>query len=104
MPGFEVEAILRVRSDFSHDEIGCVAAQIMDGNTFNHQIAIGTTLARFTLLAVLPSFVITVYYDLTSGILNRYTCISHSRAFRHNLGDSGLQSNHPLFDRRAIVY
>jgi hypothetical protein len=63
IPDFKGEAILRIFSNSTQTEIGCFAAQIMNGNTFDHHVEVGSALAAFTVLALLSSFGAVAYFD-----------------------------------------
>lgn len=61
IPDFEGQAILRLFSNSTQNEIGCFAAQITDGYTFQQKSAASSTLGVFTLLAILSSFATAAY-------------------------------------------
>jgi hypothetical protein len=61
IPDFEGQAILRLFSNSTQNEIGCFAAQITNGFTFQQKSAVSSTLGVFTLLAVLSSFATAAY-------------------------------------------
>ncbi|KAF2131150.1 TRP-domain-containing protein [Dothidotthia symphoricarpi CBS 119687] len=63
IPDFEGEAILRIFSNSTQSEIACFAAQITNGNTFSHPVAVGSVLGVVTSIAVLSSFATVVYGD-----------------------------------------
>ncbi|KAL6705493.1 hypothetical protein ACN47E_006609 [Coniothyrium glycines] len=63
IPDFEGQAILRIFSNSTQNEIGCFAAQITNGNTFRQSAAIGSILGVVTLLAFLASSATAVYGD-----------------------------------------
>lgn len=63
IPDFEGQAILRIFSNSTHQEVGCFAAQVTNGNTFRQQVAVGAVLGVFTLVAVLSSFATAIYGD-----------------------------------------
>jgi F0F1-type ATP synthase assembly protein I len=61
IPDFEGQAILRLFSNSTQNEIGCFAAEITNGYTFQHKAAVGSILGAFTLLAILSSFATAAY-------------------------------------------
>lgn len=61
IPDFEGQAILRLFSNSTQNEIGCFAAQITNGFTFQQKSSVGSTLGIFTLIAVVSPFVIAAY-------------------------------------------
>ncbi|KAI4658031.1 uncharacterized protein J4E78_006421 [Alternaria triticimaculans] len=70
IPDFEGQAILRLFSNSTQNEapllcfanaIGCFAAQITNGFTFQQKSSVGTTLGLFTLIAVVSSFATAAY-------------------------------------------
>ncbi|CAO2651235.1 Nn.00g095320.m01.CDS01 [Neocucurbitaria sp. VM-36] len=72
IPDFEGEAILRLFSNSTQTEIGCFAAQITNGNTFQQKAAISTVLGIFTLIAALSSFASAIYGDDVTIIRKHY--------------------------------
>jgi hypothetical protein len=75
IPDFEGQAILRLYSNSTHNEIGCYAAQITNGFTFQQNAAVSSTLGVFTLVAVVSSFATAVY---GSGIADMRKAYAHS--------------------------
>lgn len=63
IPDFEGQAILRVFSNSTQNEIGCFAAQITNGNTFQQKFAASTILGGFTAVAVLSSLATAITGD-----------------------------------------
>ncbi|EAT84765.1 hypothetical protein HBH56_147150 [Parastagonospora nodorum] len=61
IPDFEGRAILRIFSNSTQAEIGCYAAQIMNGNTFRQKTAVGAVLGVFTATAMISSFTTAIY-------------------------------------------
>jgi hypothetical protein len=72
IPDFEGQAILRIFSNSTENEIGCFAAQITNGNTFRQPAAVGSVLGVFTLFAVLASFTTAVYGNNVIEIRKHY--------------------------------
>ncbi|KAF2629662.1 TRP-domain-containing protein [Macroventuria anomochaeta] len=72
IPDFEGESVLRIFSNSTQTEIGCFAAQITNGNTFEHRAVVSSTLAAFTIFAALSSFATVAYYDSTISTRNHY--------------------------------
>ncbi|KAI4949234.1 hypothetical protein J4E91_005698 [Alternaria rosae] len=75
IPDFEGQAILRLFSNSTQNEIGCFAAQITNGFTFQQKSSVGSTLGFFTLIAVVSSFVTAAY---GSNIVNMRKHYAHS--------------------------
>ncbi|KAJ4369145.1 hypothetical protein N0V83_006229 [Neocucurbitaria cava] len=72
IPDFEGQAILRLFSNSTQNEIGCFAAQITNGNTFQQKVAVSSVLGIFTSVAVLSSFATAVYGDEITVIRKHY--------------------------------
>lgn len=72
IPDFEGEAVLRIFSNSTQSEIACFAAQITNGNSFSHPVAVGSVLGIVTLIAALSSFATAVYGDNISIIRKHY--------------------------------
>ncbi|OAL49924.1 TRP-domain-containing protein [Pyrenochaeta sp. DS3sAY3a] len=77
IPDFEGEAILRLFSNSTQAEIGCFAAKITNGNTFQQQAIVGTILGVFTLVATISSFTTAIYGDDVTDIRKHY---AHSQS------------------------
>ncbi|KAG9185482.1 hypothetical protein G6011_08026 [Alternaria panax] len=75
IPDFEGQAILRLFSNSTQNEIGCFAAQITNGYTFQQKSAVSSTLGVFTLLAILSSFAVAAY---GSNIVDMRKYYAHS--------------------------
>ena len=75
IPDFEGQAVLRVFLNSTQREIGCFAAQITNGCSFQQQAAVSTMLGGFTLLAVVSSFATAAY---GSDILDMRRHYAHS--------------------------
>lgn len=56
IPDFEGEAILRIFSNTTQQEIACYSAVVTNGASFGQPASVGTILGIFTLLAVVASF------------------------------------------------
>ena len=63
IPDFEGQAVLRIFSNSTQQEIGCYSATITNGASFSQPAAVGTILGIFVLVAVLASFATAVYGD-----------------------------------------
>ncbi|KAF2212438.1 hypothetical protein CERZMDRAFT_41440, partial [Cercospora zeae-maydis SCOH1-5] len=61
IPDFEGEAILRIFSNTTRQEIACYSAVVTNGASFSHPAAVGTILGLFTLVAVIASFATAIY-------------------------------------------
>ncbi|CAK1354639.1 unnamed protein product [Cercospora beticola] len=61
IPDFEGEAILRIFSNTTRQEIACYSAVVTNGASFSHPAAVGTVLGLFTLVAVIASFATAIY-------------------------------------------
>ncbi|KAF1929355.1 uncharacterized protein M421DRAFT_4502 [Didymella exigua CBS 183.55] len=72
VPDFEGEIILGIFSNSTQTETGCFAAQITNGNTFDHQLEVGSTLAAFTTLALLSSLDTVAYFDTIPSTRTHY--------------------------------
>jgi len=63
IPDFEGQAILRLFSNTTRQEIACYTAIVTNGGTFSHPAAVGSTLGAFAVIAVVASFTTAVYGD-----------------------------------------
>jgi len=61
IPDFEGQAILRLFSNSTQKEMGCFAAQITNGFTFQQTTAVSSILGAFTIMAVVSSFATAMY-------------------------------------------
>ena len=61
IPDFEGSATLRIFSNSTETQIGCFQAVMMNGHSFSHPAAIGSTLGVFTFIALLASFATAIY-------------------------------------------
>jgi hypothetical protein len=75
IPDFEGQAILRLFSNSTQHEIGCFAAQITNGFTFQQKSAVSSPLGAFTLLATVSSFATAAY---VSNIVEMRKHYAHS--------------------------
>jgi hypothetical protein len=95
IPDFEGQAILRLFSNSTQNEIGCFAAQITNGFTFQQKSAVSSTLGAFTLLAVISSFATAAYGSDTADMRKHYAhSLSASVVFAvwHHIFYSGALS------------
>jgi hypothetical protein len=95
IPDFEGQAILRLYSNSTQNEIGCYAAQITNGFTFQQNAAVGSTLGVFTLVAVVSSFATAVYGSSIADIRKHYAhslSVSVVFAIWHHIFYSGALS------------
>ncbi|KAI8934938.1 hypothetical protein NX059_008606 [Plenodomus lindquistii] len=74
---FDGQAILRIFSNFTEAEIGCFAARITNGNTFQQKEVVSFVLGVFTLLSVL-SFFATTFWDENALVMRKH--YAHSRS------------------------
>lgn len=72
IPDFEGEAILRIFSNSSRDEIACYSAVVTNGNSFSQPESVGTILGIFTLIAVIASFATAVYGEVVPTMRLHY--------------------------------
>lgn len=61
IPDFEGEAILRIFSNTSHEEIACYSAVVTNGASFGQPEAVGSILGIFTFVAMIASFTTAIY-------------------------------------------
>ncbi|KJX92034.1 hypothetical protein TI39_contig5954g00001 [Zymoseptoria brevis] len=61
IPDFEGEAILRIFSNTTRQQIACYAAVVTNGNSFSHPAAVGSILGIFTFVAMIASFATAIY-------------------------------------------
>ncbi|CAK3898594.1 hypothetical protein DOTSEDRAFT_67549 [Lecanosticta acicola] len=61
IPDFEGEAILRIFSNLTQQEIACYSAVVTNGATFSHPDGIGSVLGVFTFVALVASFATAIY-------------------------------------------
>lgn len=73
IPDFEGQALLRIFSNRTQAQIGCFAAQIINGNTFRHNAEVGTILGSFTAIAMVASFATAIYGEDIVEIRKHYT-------------------------------
>ncbi|RMZ71020.1 transient receptor potential ion channel [Pyrenophora seminiperda CCB06] len=72
IPDFEGQAILRLFSNSTQNEIGCFAAQITNGFTFEQKAAVSSILGAFTIIAVVASFATAIYGANIAEIRKHY--------------------------------
>ena len=72
IPDFEGIAVLRIYANSTQTEIGCYSAVVTNGATFSQPAVVGTVLGIFTAVAVLASFVTTIYGESVPTIRNHY--------------------------------
>ncbi|CAN9458316.1 unnamed protein product [Alternaria sp. RS040] len=95
IPDFEGQAILRLFSNSTQNEIGCFAAQITNGYTFQQKTAASSTLGVFTLLAILSSFATAAYGSDIADMRKHYAhspSVSVVFAVWHHIFYSGALS------------
>jgi hypothetical protein len=95
IPDFEGQAILRLFSNSTQNEIGCFAAQITNGFTFQQKEAVGSTLGLFTLVAVISSFAAAAYGSDIADMRKHYAhslSVSVVFAVWHHIFYSGALS------------
>lgn len=61
IPDFEGEAILRIFSNLTQQEIACYSAVVTNGATFSQPKAVGSILGIFTFVALIASFATAIY-------------------------------------------
>lgn len=61
IPDFEGEAILRIYSNTTREQIACYSAVVTNGNSFSHIAAISSILGIFTFVAMIASFATAAY-------------------------------------------
>jgi hypothetical protein len=61
IPDFEGEAILRIFSNTTREQIACYSAVVTNGNSFGQPASVGTFLGVLTLIAMLASFATAAY-------------------------------------------
>ncbi|KAK4508786.1 hypothetical protein PRZ48_002525 [Zasmidium cellare] len=61
IPDFEGEAILRIFSNTSHEEIACYSAVVTNGGSFGQPESVGSVLGVFTFVAMIASFATAIY-------------------------------------------
>ncbi|KAF7194652.1 putative membrane protein [Pseudocercospora fuligena] len=61
IPDFEGEAILRIFSNTTQQEIACYSAVVTNGASFGQPASVGTILGIFTLVALIASFATAIY-------------------------------------------
>lgn len=61
IPDFEGQAILRIFSNTTQQEIGCYSAVVTNGFSFGQPNSVGTVLGIFTVVAVIASFATAIY-------------------------------------------
>lgn len=72
IPDFEGQAILRLFSNSTQNEIGCFAAQITNGFTFQQKAAVSSTLGAFTIIAIFSSFATAMYGSNVAEMRKHY--------------------------------
>ncbi|KAL1792950.1 hypothetical protein ACET3X_009457 [Alternaria dauci] len=95
IPDFEGQAILRLFSNSTQNEIGCFAAQITNGYTLQQKSAASSTLGVFTLLAILSSFATAAYGSDIADMRKHYAhspSVSVVFAVWHHIFYSGALS------------
>jgi hypothetical protein len=95
IPDFEGQAILRLFSNSTQNEIGCYAAQITNGFTFQQNAAVSSTLGVFTIVAVVSSFTAAVYGSDIADMRKHYAhslSVSVVFAVWHHIFYSGALS------------
>ncbi|KAI2484198.1 transient receptor potential ion channel [Pyrenophora tritici-repentis] len=95
IPDFEGQAVLRLFSNSTQKEIGCFAAQITNGFTFQQKVAVSSTLGAFTAIAVVSSFVTAIYGTEVAEMRKHYAhslSVSVVFAVWHHIFYSGAVS------------
>ncbi|KAE8868117.1 hypothetical protein PTNB29_02028 [Pyrenophora teres f. teres] len=95
IPDFEGQAVLRLFSNSTQKEIGCFAAQITNGFTFQQKAAVSSTLGAFTVIAVVSSFVTAIYGSDVAEMRKHYAhslSVSVVFAIWHHIFYSGAVS------------
>lgn len=72
IPDFEGEAVLRIFSNETHEQIACYSAVLTNGNSFAQPKSVGTVLGLFTLLALIASFGTAIYGEAIPTIRLHY--------------------------------
>lgn len=99
IPDFEGQAILRIFANSTESQIGCFSAVVTNGATFEHPIAVASVLGVFTVVALISSFVVTIYGQ---SILETRKHYAHSLSifvifsvYQHIFFTGGLSMNWP---------
>lgn len=72
IPDFEGQAILRVFGNSTQTEIACYSAVVTNGITFSHPTQVGSVLGGFAFIALISSFIVSIYGDQVSITRNHY--------------------------------
>ncbi|EME89680.1 uncharacterized protein MYCFIDRAFT_107410, partial [Pseudocercospora fijiensis CIRAD86] len=72
IPDFEGEAILRIFSNTTQQEIACYSAVVTNGGSFGQPASVGTILGLFTLVALIASFATAIYGEAVPTIRLHY--------------------------------
>jgi hypothetical protein len=99
IPDFEGEAILRIFSNDTQQQISCYSAVVTNGASFGQPQAVGTTLGVFAMIAVLASFATAIYGESITTMRLHY---AHSMSvgvvfavFQHIFFSGALSLNWP---------